>query len=84
MKKSILLLLIVALGLLNGCMNEAQQQVNSTNNNFQIELLFQVDSIKVYRFYDGHYHYFCKDMTMQNLSCGKNCRYEEEIKTLKK
>ena len=47
MKKIILIALIFA-----GCKREAQQEVQSTNSNFQVELLFEVDGCKVYRFID--------------------------------
>lgn len=58
MKKLILIALIFA-----SCKREAQQQVQSTNSNFQVELLFEADGCKIYRFFDGgYYRYFttCK------------------------
>ena len=49
--------------ILVGCMNEGTPlsiSENKTNaGEFQVQLLFEVDSIRVYRFYDqGYYHYF--------------------------
>jgi|LakMenEpi03Aug12_release.lakeMendotaPanAssembly.Ray.scaffolds.fasta_scaffold557286_2 hypothetical protein len=58
MKKLLLIALIFA-----SCKREAQKQVQSTNSNFNVELLFEVDGCKVYRFRDGeNYKYFtnCK------------------------
>lgn len=70
MKKLILIALIFA-----SCKKEAQQQVQSTNSNFQVELLFEVDGCKVYRFLDGDYKYFttCKGSVSWNTtqSAGK-------------
>ena len=60
MKKLILIALIFA-----GCGQESQPQkeVETTNETYQVELLFEVDGCKVYRFLDGgYYRYFttCK------------------------
>lgn len=46
-----------------GCMNEGTPQPISGNKanaiGFKVQFLFEVDSIRVYRFHDqGHYHYF--------------------------
>ncbi len=53
---------------------------SETKGDFQVELLFEKDGLKVYRFYDGHYHYFTsKGETMTTQSSGKD-KYEELIK----
>ena len=79
LKYSLVLLLII---IITSC-NEAGLEKTQTNNpNFNVELLFTKDSINVYRFEDGmHYHYFTKNLTIQNIPCGKNCSYQETIKT---
>lgn len=56
--KITLLFLFVTL-IFTGCANEAQKSVGTDNPNFEVQLLFEVDGAKVYRFCDaGHYHYF--------------------------
>ena len=53
---------------------------SETKGDFQVELLFEKDGLKVYRFYDGRYHYFTsKGETMTTQSSGKD-EYEELIK----
>ena len=54
MKKIIIFLCVVAL-IYNGisCVAPAQAVVRSSNPNVRLELLFEVDSCKVYRFQDG-------------------------------
>lgn len=52
-----------------------QEKFNTTNPNYQVELLFEVDSCKVYRFCDGRYYYFvnCKGAVMwEENNNGKN------------
>ena len=61
MKKAIISLFLAFA--LVGCANEGTPRPisgNKTNaGEFQVQLLFEVDSIRVYRFWDqGHYHYF--------------------------
>lgn len=67
---------------LTSCDKEGLYKTQTNNPNFTVSLLFTKDSINVYRFYDnGGAHYFTKNLTIQTLSCGKNCHYEEVIKT---
>lgn len=62
------------------CTKDAEFKVSSTNNNFEVEQLFTTNGITVYRFVDnGKYHYFTKNETSQQISCGKNCTREEVI-----
>lgn len=49
-------LVLVALG----CKNEAESVVLSSNHNFDVEKLFDVDGCTVYRFTDGRSHYFAR------------------------
>ncbi len=83
MKKLLFIALIFA-----GCQREAQKEVQSTNQNFSVELLFEVDGCKMYRFSDGgRYIYWsdCKGKTQYNYieQSGKsqNTIREETITT---
>lgn len=85
MKKTIISLFFAFA--LVGCMNEGTPQPISRNKanagEFNVQLLFEVDSIRVYRFYDqGHYHYFTnkKGVSLNGYSkqVGKHRRTEYE------
>lgn len=45
--------IIIALLLLTSCEKTAQEIKRTSNNEFQAELLFEHDGIKVYRFHDA-------------------------------
>lgn len=64
------------------CETPAESTIKSSNREFEVEKLFTADSITVYRFNDQGYHYFTKDGTSQQVSCGKNCYREETIPNL--
>lgn len=77
-------LLVFAVILFAGCAKEAKETVKADNANFSVELLFEVDGCKMYRFYDnGRYRYFsnCKGSTQWSESCGKNCTTDFSIST---
>ena len=38
---------------LTGCLKNGQQQEQTSNGNFNVELLFEKDGCKIYRFTDG-------------------------------
>ena len=60
------------------CEKQAQSSVIK-GNNIEVEFLFEQDSVKVYRFYDGSYHYFTtRGETMSTKSAGKTS-YQENI-----
>lgn len=64
-------------------------QISSAIDQFNVEMLFERDGCMVYRFLDGHYHYFvnCEGQTIQTLheQCGKStCPRPDEIKTHRK
>lgn len=60
--------------------HKAAQSTTARGNGFQVELLFEQDSVKVYRFFDGDYHYFTtRGETMTTRTVGKT-HYEENIK----
>ena len=53
------LFLFFALLLLSSCKKDAQEVFSTTNSEIRVDFLFEVDGIKVYRFYDnGHLIYF--------------------------
>lgn len=58
---------IVLLGcaLLSGCYGEAQEVAQTENPNFQVELLFEHEGCRVYRFRDGNLHYYVRCLTGQ-------------------
>ena len=71
------ILLVLTIVLLTGCMKDEQ-----TSERFQVEFLFEKDGVKVYRFFDGRYHYFTTlGETMTKQHSGKS-NYEENIKSL--
>ena len=78
MKKGLLSILMI--GLLTGCYKDPQA-TKVEGNGVKVELLFEHDSIKVYRFFDGgHAHYFTdRGETMTTQPNGKTF-YEENIK----
>ena len=77
MKKVLILLVAVTLLSCNGTALKTEQ---SDNSEFEIELLFEHDGVKVYRFWDGaSFHYFTnKGGTMTTRTSGKKT-YEENI-----
>jgi hypothetical protein len=75
---------MAALALLTSCGREAESISQSSNSNFTVELLFEVDGCKVYRFQDcNRYHYFtnCKGETATLERHGKNNYLQSEITT---
>lgn len=58
MEKSIL---IIAMFLLVACNKEAQQEVQSSNSEIKLELLFEHEGCKVYRFNDGGRNIYWSD-----------------------
>ncbi len=66
----------------------AQKQLQTTNKDVEVELLFEIDGCKVYRFYDvkvgggAQAKYFTKCAGSSSTSwvepCGKNCWREVE------
>lgn len=68
------------------CRVPAQSRLQATNPQVRVELLFEVDGCKVYRFYDsGQPRYFTKCQGNVGSSsvgwvqpCGKNCSFYAE------
>jgi hypothetical protein len=54
-----LFILVVIVLLFAGCAKRGEYVHFMANDNFEVNLIFEVDGVKVYRFKDaGHYHYF--------------------------
>lgn len=74
--------LIVTLGvflLFTSCTNDAISKSHE-GVDFEVELLFEKDGIKLYRFYDNGYHYYTdKGETIVTQKEGKNNYYQENI-----
>lgn len=69
--------IIILAFLLVGCAVPSLKTEQSTNSEVNVELLFEYDSIKVYRFKDnGMFHYFTKDMTIKTYKSGKTTKEE--------
>lgn len=74
---------------LSSCAQEALKEEPSNNSNFDVELLFEYEGIKVYRFYDcGRHHWFTSNYQcintheryMQNGKTSYRIPYDEVIK----
>ena len=81
MKKLTILILTISV-LLTSCIKEAKQTIQTDNNQFKVELLFEVDGCKVYRFRDkNHSRYF----TTCNGSISSQSKHDNfEIQTVVK
>ena len=76
--------IFIALGislLFTSCMHEAQSK-SIEGIDLEVELLFEKDGVKMYRFYDnGRFHYYTdKGETITTQDAGKGNTYEENIK----
>lgn len=73
------LIIIAFLLVLFGCIKESQSKSTPSNTAFEIELLFEHDGCKVYRFYDGRYVYYtdCRGTTQQEYKSGKSTYYDD-------
>lgn len=75
--------LILLLAVSVGCI-KAKKELSSSNTNnseFSVELLFEHEGCKVYRFIDGRPHYYtrCGQTISTRLeNCGKGCTQERE------
>lgn len=79
--KRIIFALVLAT-LLIGCDKVALRTQRTNNNEFNVQLLFQVDCVKVYRFSDGvNNHYFTSQgETISTKKIGNKIEIEENIK----
>ena len=80
-------ILIFSLLFLCSCNGRAEKHCYSSNPNYEVSLLFEVDGIKVYRFKDGlTSHYFCsagRTISQKSRQAGKHrVHWDEEIETV--
>lgn len=63
-------LLFIPVMLLASCYNNGKESVTTNNPDYDVELLFEADGCRVYRFMDGgNYRYF--------TNCSGNIQWEE-------
>jgi hypothetical protein len=76
--QKIFLMLIIGLFLGTSCRREAKEVAVTNNNSFHVELLFEVDGCKVYRFWDGGYRYFtqCSGSVQWKTNDKNHTQYE--------
>lgn len=78
MKKILLFIAVVSL---SSCMGDGIESTQTNNDEYKVTYLFEKDGIKVYRFYDGDYHYFTsKGETITTQGTSKS-HHEENIKS---
>jgi len=73
--------LIAATLFLIGCAGDPISTTKSNNSEYKIELLFEHDGCKVYRFYDGRYVYWtdCKGKMEQSFSEKTGGKTQHEV-----
>ena len=75
MKKYLLMILLVS-----GCVKKEILTYNTNNPEIPVQLLFENEGCKVYRFYsDGPHYYTNCGETLTRKTCGKSCAREEKI-----
>lgn len=79
-------LLLLAVVLTSGCAKEAQESKPSSNAAITVELLFEHEGVRMYRFRDGgHYRYYAVPTSgvwataQWSEGCGKNCTRDVEL-----
>jgi len=80
--KKVLISLTLGLILFTSCKREPTEVVKTNNTNFNVELLFEVDGCKVYRFWDGGYKYFTTCNGSVNWKTGDKHSDKKEIQTV--
>lgn len=76
--KTLIIPALVSSLLLSSCYHEPQSTV-VTDNEIKIEFLFEHEGIRMYRFNDGHYHYFTSQGTTITSQPNGKSSYEEII-----
>jgi hypothetical protein len=71
------ILAIASITFLTSCLGDGIEKEKTNNPEYDVTFLFEKDGIKVYRFFDGHFHYFTS--TGETISTGqRNKTYQEE------
>jgi hypothetical protein len=82
--KKILFLGLVSILFFSSCRKDGKETLKTDNLNYKVELLFEVDGCKVYRFMDGEFHYFTTcNGSVTHKSNEKNSK-DLEIQTIVK
>jgi len=84
MKKRLIIIALFVITVLTSCKKDAKEKVVTNNKSFDVELLFEVDGCKVYRFEDqGRPRYFttCQGSISWSESNGKNYTNEIDVQT---
>lgn len=83
-KISMVAITLLAVFFLSSCEKEAKEKVLTNNPSFNLELLFEVDGCKVYRFVDGgrsRYFTTCQGSVSWNEDDGKRSDFNVEVPT---
>ena len=83
-KISMVIITLLSVFFLSSCEKEAKEKVATNNALFNVELLFEVDGCKGYRFQDGgrsRYFSTCQGSVSWNENHGKNNNVDMEIST---
>lgn len=69
---------------LSGCYANPISTIKTDNKDIDVKLLFSHEGCSVYRFEDAGTHYYtnCGE-TISIKTCGKGCRYNENIQSEK-
>jgi hypothetical protein len=57
MRKTLIIGLVFVF-FLSSCKRDPKEIMKTDNKNFEVQLLFEIDGCKVYRFFDGDFKYF--------------------------
>ena len=64
---------------LTSCMGDGIEKEKTNNPEYDVTFLFEKDGIKVYRFFDGHFHYFTSTGETIGIDYRNDDRKEENI-----
>lgn len=81
--KKLLSIFLIAI-IFTSCVKKAEKKMITSNNNFHVELLFEHEGCKVYRFLDDGYKYYttCEGSVEWSHKEGKTNKYDS-IQTTK-
>lgn len=83
-KISMVAITLLAVFFLSSCEKEAKEKLSTNNASFNVELLFEIDGCKVYRFKDmstNRYFTTCQGSVSWNENHGKNNNVDMEVPT---
>ena len=76
--KGLIAFAILGMSLLSSCYHDPQSST-TVGDDIKIEFLFEHDGIRMYRFYDGNFHYFTSQGETITTQGTSKSRYEETI-----